>query len=256
MKDKLNTIILQVNTIWENIEGNLLLINELLKDVDNTDLILLPEAFNTGFTPHARAFAESANGGRTLEWMLNTATKHNAAVGGTIFVNDNGVYYNRFYFVTHNGKVSHYDKQHLFSLSFESNILSPGKGMKLVEYEGWNICLQTCYDLRFSTQNTFTDGKYGYDLIINAANWPSSRTMQRDILMRARAIENQAYCIGINRVGTDGNGWNYTGNSQVVSANGDYIKYYDAQENIVIQTELCLSELNDYRTKFPVGRDW
>lgn len=258
MINNLRVALFQVDTLWEDIEGNLSMLENMFESMEHVDIVLLPEVFNTGFTPRARELAEDANGGMTLEWLVDMATKYNAAMCGTIFIKDGELYYNRLYFVRSNGDVEFYDKRHLFGLSFESKLLNPGNKQTIVEYNGWRLCFQICYDLRFPDcgRNEFVDNEYMYDIMINLANWPSSRTIQRDILMKARAIENQAFFIGVNRVGCDGNGWYYSGNSQVVKADGNYMIKSEINKKSVVVSELSYCELVDYRNSFPIARDW
>lgn len=258
MINNLRVALFQVDILWEDVEGNLSMLDNMFESIDQVDVILLPEVFNTGFTPRARELAEDVNGGKTLEWLVSRSMKRNAAICGTMFIKDGERYYNRLYFVRPNGNVEFYDKRHLFGLSFESKLLSSGKKQTIVDYNGWRLCFQICYDLRFPEcgRNEFVDNKYLYDVMINLANWPSSRTMQRDILMKARAIENQALFIGVNRVGHDGNGWYYSGNSQVVNLDGNHIIKSRVDRSDVVFCELSYFKLDDYRNKFPIARDW
>lgn len=258
MKEKLKLGLVELDTCWENPMANMAAIDDLMTSVEDCDMLLLPEAFNTGFTKNCKQVAEDAEGGITLPWMRNVAVRYDMAVCGTIFVSELDRYVNRFYFVKPSGEVEFYDKRHLFGLSFESQLLDEGQERKVVEYLGWKFMLQTCYDLRFPEwgRNEFKDGSYLYDVVINLANWPASRDKQRRVLMEARAIENQAYFVGVNRRGKDGNGWVYDGGSRVIDPNGEDLGYRTCLESIVLFGDLEAAKLTDYRQKFPVAKDW
>ncbi len=175
--------------------------------------------FTTGFSMNAEALAEEKEG-HTLEWMQQIAKEKGCAITGSLIVTDSGHYFNRLYFVYPNGDFRHYDKKHTFTLAGEHKIYTAGKELVLVELQGWKICPLICYDLRFPVWARNTQD---YDLLLYVANWPDKRIAAWDALLKARAIENMSYCIGVNRVGMDGNGHEYTGHSAVYDVLGERI---------------------------------
>lgn len=188
-----------------------------------TDLIVLPEMFTTGFTMNAIPYAEDENGD-TLVWLKQLAIDKNCAITGSIIVKENGSFYNRLYFVTEEGVIESYNKKHTFTLAGEHQIFTAGQNKTIIEYKGWRICPLICYDLRFPVWARNTEA---YDLLLYVANWPEKRTSAWDALLKARAIENMSYCVGINRVGLDGNGHNYVGHSAAYDVLGAHISTKD-----------------------------
>ena len=178
---------------------------------EETDLIVLPEMFSTGFSMNAAALAEPPEG-KTLQWMVSQAQKKVAAIVGSFIVRENDVFYNRLFFVFPDGNYKTYDKKHTFTYAKENETYSEGSERLIVDYMGWKICPLICYDLRFPIWARNTDG---YDLLIFIANWPKTRTVAWETLLRARAIENMAYCMGVNRIGIDVKNYEYIGHSAV-----------------------------------------
>lgn len=184
-----------------------------------TDLIVLPEMFTTGFSMNAKKLAEP-NDGDSLNWMISEARKHNCAITGSVIISENDKFYNRLFFVLPDGTYEKYDKKHTFTLAKENETYTAGKERLIVNYKGWKICPLICYDLRFPVWSRNTED---YDVLIYLANWPKVRTVAWDTLLRARAIENMSYCVGVNRVGFDGNDHEYVGHSAVYDVLGKQV---------------------------------
>lgn len=213
----MNVTLIQADLIWENPAKNRALFYDKINAVTQTDLIVLPEMFTTGFTMNTD-LAESMDG-ETVQWMKEVAGQKNCAITGTIIIEEGGKFYNRLVFVTPAGEVFHYNKRHLFSLAGEDKIFTAGTEKSIIDYRGWKICLLVCYDLRFPV---FSRNTEDYDLLVYVANWPGKRIYAWDSLLKARAIENMCYTIGVNRVGEDGNNASYPGHSQVLDCLGKY----------------------------------
>lgn len=213
--------LLEKDLVWEDPGANRKHFEKLMNDVEGVDLFILPEMFTTGFTMNPQGLAEPENG-ETLNWMQSITSKLNAAVTGSIIVQDASGYKNRMYFIHPEGRVDFYDKRHLFSYAGENKHYIPGSEKKIVKYRGWNILLQVCFDLRFPvfSRNRLVNGAPEYDLIIYVANWPDIRVYAWDSLLKARAIENLSYVIGVNRTGKDGNGNKYSGHSIILDPLG------------------------------------
>ncbi|MFC2120063.1 amidohydrolase [Bacteroidota bacterium] len=252
VKNIFSVSVVQTNLNWENIELNLLKFDSLLEKINNkTDIVILPEMFTTGFSMNAEKFAEEENG-RTLNWLMEKAGNLNALIIGSIIIRENSGYFNRLYTVFPDGSYKTYDKKHLFRIEGEADVYTPGNKRLIINYKGWKISPFICYDLRFPV---WSRNKNNYDLYINVANWPGSR---RDIwinLLKARAIENQVYAIGVNRIGEDSNDTGHTGDSMIIDPKGKTLAQAEKNKEEIINTEISLSELNDFRKKFPVGLD-
>ena len=238
------------------IEENYQCFESLLNKVDkDTDLVVLSEMFLTGFITDISLAKHSKEKGLSL--MRNFANKNNIVIDGSLLVEDNGKYLNRHYFISTN-KEAYYDKVHLFSLSDEAKVLSNGeKKNVIISYKDFNIKLLTCYDLRFplSSMNAY-NGKFLYDLLIYVASWPQSRREQWLTLLKARAIENQSYVIGVNRVGKHANHTLYSGDSCIMNTKGEIIPYIKNVEDKIFYYELNKKELDTRRQKFPTYLDW
>jgi len=189
-------------------------INSISEDIN---LIVLPEMFTTGFTMNASEVAEPHKG-VSFQWMQEQARLKNSAITGSLIIEEDGKYYNRLYFVFPDGSFQQYDKKHTFTLAREHEVFESGNEKIIIEYRGWRICPLICYDLRFPVWARNTSD---YDLLIYCANWPKKRIAAWDTLLKARAIENMSYCIGVNRVGLDGNGHEYTGHSAAYDVLGE-----------------------------------
>ena len=235
----------QTSLAWENPTSNRSFIEEyFMSENEKFDLFILPEMFTTGFTMNPENVAEKMNG-ETINWMKSLALKKDCAICGSLVIQENNKYYNRFIFVHPSGKIDFYDKRHLFSLAGENDKYSKGTSKLIIEYKGWKICPQVCYDLRFPA---FSRNHENYDLLIYVANWPKPRTNAWDILLKARAVENMCYSIGVNRIGFDENNHEYIGHSQVIDELGNQI--LDAEENLGVYTiELDKNKMLETRNK-------
>jgi len=251
MKDELNIGLLQCDLHWEDALKNRMQIADYLAEVQEVDILVLPEMFPTGFSVASVHLAETMEG-ETVSWMKNLAQKKQAVLCGSIMIKEQGHIFNRFLWVEPNGSVLHYDKRHLFSLIEEDKYFSAGTERLIIEYEGWKICPMICYDLRFPV---FARNDVDYDLLLYVANWPDKRIAAWDALLKARAIENQSYVIGLNRVGVDGYKATYSGHSQVIDADGDVI--VSAPENEIGLVEFTLSKkhLSKLRRRLPFLAD-
>ena len=211
----------------------------LICGIKETDLILLPEMFNTAFCPDSTHLAEEMHG-PTVNWMRKIAKKKKCAITGTLMIKENGNIYNRLVWISEKGGVSTYDKRHLFSPSKESKFISKGNERLIVKLNGWKICPLICYDLRFPV---FSRNNVGYDILIYLANWPKQRIDAWDTLLKARAIENQCYTIGVNRIGEDGNSITFNGHSKVFDIYGREL--LNIKENIeeVVQIGIAIDDL-------------
>ncbi|MBL4724865.1 MAG: amidohydrolase [Lutibacter sp.] len=230
----LKTVVIQTNLVWRNADQNRIQLLEKINTInENVDLIVLPEMFTTGFSMHPEEIAESMNGD-TVNWMLKLASEKDAAIAGSIIISENNKYYNRFLFVHPSGEINYYDKRHLFTLAGEQEIYTPGKEKLIVNYKGWKICPLVCYDLRFPV---WARNVEEYDVLIYVANWPKRRITAWDVLLKARAIENMCYTIGVNRVGVDPNNFEYCGHSAVFDSLGEELTEIKSnQEDIAIIT--------------------
>ena len=232
---------LNLDIQWKDKQKNFNLIENSMKLI-KTDLILLPEMFPTGFNMKPEEVADRNS--ETLEWMKKFAMEKNCAVAGSASIMEGENFYNRFYFVEPNGNHHQYDKRHLFSFSGEDKNYTSGKDRVIVNYKGWRILLQVCYDLRFPV---FARNNDDYDAILYVANWPEVRIDAWKTLLKARAIENLAYVFGLNRIGTDGNNLHYPESSYCYAADGSLASI---TENNVVTAEFDAEKLLKFREKF------
>jgi omega-amidase len=261
MNSDLRVLLVQSKLEWEAPTASL---EQLSAHLENTrrgdvDIVVLPEMFTTGFSMKpeqiAEPFSESMN---SLQWMRERAAQLNAVVTGSIAVKEGTNYFNRMLWVRPDGTWSKYDKRHLFRMANEHLHYTAGGELVVEQWRGWKIGLQVCYDLRFPVwmRNRLTEkGDVRYDALIFVANWPEVRSGIWSTLLKARAIENQCYVVGVNRVGTDGNGLVYSGNSVSLDARGEVIADCGAHEERVEKAILSSAELADFRQKFPVLYD-
>jgi omega-amidase len=250
--DNLKITIYQGYLFWENIEKNLQNISLRLSGIrEKTNLIILPEMFNTGFTMNAEKLGETMNG-KTMQWMQNTAQKFDCVVTGSIIIKENGKFYNRLLWIRPDGTHEHYDKRHLFALGKEHQTYTAGTKKLIVELNGWKICPMICYDLRFPVwmRNVEED----YDLLMIVANWPEKRALHWRTLIPARAVENQSYVIGVNRVGHDGNEVYHSGDSTCIDPNGNVV-YYKRDEEDVYTFSVIGDEVKKARRALPFLKD-
>ena len=251
-KEILRITLAQVDLVWENPGQNRMNLEMQIRQlICQSDLVILPETFTTGFSMHAADLAEPMDG-PTVAWMQNLSRETGIAIGGSVIITDKDLFYNRFVFVTPAGEISCYDKRHLFSIGGESISFSAGDQRMIVNFLGWKIALYTCYDVRFPV---WCRNVNDTDLMIFTANWPASRNEVWKILLKARAIENQVYVAGVNRIGKDGNGIAYVGESQILNSRGELLSAPVSGHEGFVTSEISMKELNDFREKFPVAKD-
>ena len=218
MKNELRIVGIQADLFWENPKKNLTFFEEKINSLpENVDLIVLPEMFTTGFTMNPEKVAEKMDG-ISVSWMLKIAAEKQIAITGSLVISDGANYYNRLIFVHPSGKIETYNKRHSFTLAGEHKVYTSGKEKLIVTYKGWRICPLICYDLRFPVWARNTEN---YDLLIFMANWPITRIKAWEALLKARAIENMSYVVGVNRTGKDANNYEYSGNSLAIDYLGE-----------------------------------
>ena len=244
--DVLKIVGLNLDIEWKSKKNNFSTIERNFDGII-ADLFILPEMFATGFCMDAQEIADQD--GETLTWMQSYAQQKNTAICGSVSVFENNKFYNRFYFVRPDGSYDYYDKAHLFSYSGEDKVYSPGTERKVIDYKGFSILLQVCYDLRFPV---FSRNNNDYDAVLYVANWPTPRVDAWNHLLKARAIENQAYVFGVNRIGTDGNRLHYTESSSCFFADGTLIS---TKKGALIFAEFNKNNLQQFREKFQFLND-
>jgi omega-amidase len=245
--------LVQETVFWADKVANLQKFGNIIESHSGkTDLVVLPEMFTTGFCVDQLHLAESMNG-ETVNTIRQWVSKFNVAVVGSFIASEDGKIYNRAFFAAPNGRFEFADKRHLFTYGGEDKYFSSGADKLIVNYCGFNICVMVCYDLRFPvwTRNVVN----AYDLLIFVANFPKGRIPDWDILVRARAIENQTYLCALNIVGTDGNGVNYNGHSVLLDAKANELIAFAEGENAVTTYDLAIEPLHNYRNRFAVWKD-
>lgn len=247
----LKITIVQADLKWQDKAANLLHFDKLMEGL-SSDVVVLPEMFATGFSMDAQSNFSEMNGPEH-EWMKNTAALLNSVICGSLIIREGESFFNRFLWVTPDGHTEFYDKRHLFRMADEHHSYSAGKQNKIVEYKGWKISLQVCYDLRFPVWSR--NKKLAYDLVLYVANWPERRAHAWKSLLRARAIENIAYCVGVNRVGLDGNDISYSGDSMILDYLGQELVTVPAHTEELESAILNYQKLAAYREKFPAWKD-
>ncbi len=251
----LHITLIQTRLFWEDPKANLAMLGEKIMGItEKTEIVVLPEMFSTGFSMQPRLFAETMKGD-TVNWMKEIAGAKKIILTGSVIIEENGKYYNRLLWVLPNGDLGYYDKRHRFAFAGEDHEYTAGNKRLIAQVKGWKINLQVCYDLRFPVwarqQSTISPE---YDVLLYVANWPERRSQAWKALLMARAIENQCYVIGLNRVGDDGNGIYHSGDSMVVDPSGATL-YHKQHEEEVHTLVLEKSVLNQVREKFPFWRD-
>lgn len=245
--------IIQTDIVWENKQENLRLLRRKLEALcGTTEVVVLPEMFSTGFSMNSRALAEPANG-ETIASLKQWAAEFRLAIAGSYIASDKEQYYNRAFFLTPEGEEHYYDKRHLFRMGRESKHFSAGNDRTIFSYKGWNICLLVCYDLRFPVWSRNVNNEY--DLLIYVASWPASRRLAWDVLLQARAIENQCYVCGVNRIGADGHELTYNGGSVVYSPKGEVLASAADNKEEIATAVIDAAALQSFREKFPVWKD-
>ncbi|MGB1041899.1 MAG: amidohydrolase [Tenacibaculum sp.] len=244
---KLKIALIQTDLLWEKPKENRshieAQINKLSSDID---LIILPEMFTTGFTMNAKKVAEKIDGD-TVTWMQKLVQEKDCAITGSIIIKENESFFNRLLFVHPSGKFDFYDKKHTFTLAGEHEVFSSGNNKILIDYKGWKICPLICYDLRFPVWARNTNN---YDLLLYVASWPKKRIEAWDTLLKARAIENMSYTIGVNRIGVDANNFEYNGNSVAYDMLGNCLAKNDKSEAVSLIIEIDKNKQDSVRNKF------
>ena len=266
--EDLKITIIQTNLYWENKAMNLEMFARKIDAIkEDTDIIILPEMFTTGFSMKPQEFAEPMTG-PTVDWLKGQSKKKSCVVTGSFICEDNGKYYNRLVWVSPDGTCTTYDKRHLFRMANEDNHYTAGDKKIIVKLKGWKICPLVCYDLRFPVWSRNTrvadtpeplagpeNVLYEYDILLYVANWPEVRSYPWKTLLLARAMENQCYVVGLNRVGDDGNKIYHSGDSAVINAKGILVSktkpYEEAAETVILSYE----ELISFRKAFPAMLD-
>jgi omega-amidase len=244
--------IIQSDLIWEDKHRNFANLEKMIIPLYNrTDIIILPEMFSSGFSMNTGQLSESPDS-ETFCWMRDIALKGNFGICGSYIVKDNNKFFNRWVFVSPKNETWYYDKRHLFSMGDENNFFSAGRSSLVFSFRGLRISPYICYDLRFPV---WSRNREKYDLMIYAANWPESRIEVWNTLLKARAIENQCYVAGANRLGIDGKGITYCGESVILGPRGQVIASANRNEETTITGEISMTELYDFRKKFPVLDD-
>ncbi|MEI8058959.1 MAG: amidohydrolase [Ferruginibacter sp.] len=247
---------IQSNLFWEDKTANMEMLEQKINSIDQkTELVVLQEMFTTGFSMQPENFAESMQG-ETVNWMQRVSKENGILLTGSIIIEEDGQYYNRLVWVLPNGQLGFYNKRHLFAYGAEDKYYTPGNKRLIASVKGWKINLQVCYDLRFPVwaRQQSTENNTEYDILIYVANWPEKRSHAWKTLLCARAIENQCYVIGVNRVGNDGNNNYHSGNSLVIDPLGQVL-YHMADEEDINTITLSKEKLEEVRTKFPFWKD-
>lgn len=250
-QENLQVTLVQADPKWESAAENLQTFTRHLQDAPGTHLIVLPEMFNTGFSMNPDRVAEPMTG-RTVTWLRETARARNADVVGSAAIAEDGKYFNRLLWAKPDGRLLKYDKRHLFTFAGEHEKYTPGRSPLVVSVCGWNIAAFICYDLRFPVWSRNLYGRY--DVALYIASWPERRAPHWRALLRARAIENQSYVLGVNRVGTDGNNISHSGDSMLIDPSGEVCSE-DRDVEVIRQLVLSRALLNDVRSRFPFLKD-
>lgn len=251
---------IQTNLYWENKTANLHMLEKKIAAIrESTEIVVLPEMFSTGFSMRPELYAEDMDG-ETVQWMTRIAANNKIILTGSLIIRENEQHYNRLIWMLPNGQYGHYDKRHLFAYGEEDKHYTPGNKRLIASVKGWKINLQVCYDLRFpvwARQSYFSktnEMQLEYDVLMYVANWPEKRNHAWKTLLCARAIENQCYVVGVNRVGQDGNDVNYSGNSLVIDPQGE-ILYHLANDEDEFTITLQKEKLEEVRAKYPFWKD-
>ena len=249
MKEFLDITLIQSHLAWENPVQNRAVFEKKIRSISqNTDLIVLPEMFTTGFTMQASNVSETMDGG-TFWWLKKMAKERDCAISGSVIIEDNGKYYNRLIFMYPDGTYTTYDKHQLFTLAKEHEVFTAGQKEVIIEYKGWKIKPLICYDLRFPVWARNTSD---YDILLYVASWPKLRINAWDALLKARAIENMCYCIGVNRVGLDGKGYEYNGHSAVYDVLGNSVLNENPiEKEIILHASLDALHVKKTRNALP-----
>ncbi len=245
--------IVQLDVVWGNPDQNIEKIEQLIETrLQDSDIVILPEMFSTGFSMKPERVAEDFNTSSTLRWMRSAAKRYDKAIVGSVAICDNGEYYNRLFFVFDDGSYRYYDKRHLFRMAGEHKVYSAGDNRLIIDYKGVRFMPLVCYDLRFPVWSRSVDNEY--DVVIYIASWPDKRVYAWDTLLKARAIENIAYSVGVNRVGDD-KANHYSGHSAIYNYLGEEIALCANQTEEAISVEIDMDRLRLFREGFPAHLD-
>ncbi len=251
MEGQITVCQVQPELVWEDIDANLERLDGMIQHISpGTDLIILPETFSTGFTMQSDRYAEGPDG-KAVTWMRRVASETSAYISGSLIIREGGHIFNRLYWISPGGIEGHYDKRHLFRMGREDTFFTQGVSREVFTLGGFRFLPQICYDLRFPV---FSRNQGDYDVLFYVANWPAPRHLVWETLNRARAIENQSYVLGINRVGLDGLGVDHLGGTCAIDPRGNIIHMMDQRSGIRTAT-LDLSSLREFRESFPAWKD-
>jgi len=258
--DKIFISLIQMDIAWEKIPVNLMNLEKKIKEIPpETEIIILPEMFSTGFTMNVDELPKPL-GLKSFEWLKTKAKESGKIILGSILTEDRGKYYNRMYWMRPDGTFDYYDKRHLFHMGGEHKVMTAGKDRKIITYNNLKFMLQICYDLRFPvwSKNRYNKEKdsYVYDVLVYIANWPESRKQAYLNLLKARAIENQSYVIWVNRTGKDGKGNSHSGDSLLIDPIGNIVDISPSQQEHILNIELTPEFIIKLRSEFKVGMDW
>lgn len=234
VEQSLNIVLVQTFLEWENKVANFARLDFHLEKINEADIIVLPEMFLSGFSMNVATTAETMES-EGIQWMKKKAIEKNSAICGSLTIQEDAYFFNRFLFVTPDGQIKQYDKRHLFSLSDEPKVFTPGKNRVIIDYKGWRICPMICYDLRFPVWSRNEKDK-PYDVLLYVANWPEKRAHAWQSLLIARAIENLCYTIGVNRVGNDGHEIYHAGDSMIIDPLGAVLNHIQDEEKVISMT--------------------
>ena len=252
MYNEIKIVAIQASLVWQNPAENRRYFEQKTRQLDkDTDLVMLPEMFSTGFTMQPSSVAETMYGPSVL-WMINMAKSYDIGIIGSIVIQENHKYFNRAIFVSPSGDIETYDKRHLFAIAGEDRQYTSGNNKIIINFKGWRICPLACYDLRFPVWSRNTDN---YDLLLFMANWPITRIDAWDTLLKARAIENMSYCIGVNRIGKDDNGYQYNGHTSAFNFLGEKIAHTKEGVEDLLYCKISKTELFEFRSKLNFLKD-
>lgn len=253
----LTVSLIQANLHWEDVAANLAMFDQKINSIkEKTEVIVLPEMFSTGFSMQSERLAQTMDGS-AVQWMKQKAKEKNVIITGSLIIEEGGEYFNRLIWMLPNGAFGTYNKRHLFGFAGEHDHYTAGDKRLIAQVKGWKLNLSVCYDLRFpvwARNSILENGEPAYDVLINVANWPERRNTPWRALLQARAIENQCYVIGVNRVGNDGNDIYHSGDSSIIDPIGEII-YHKAHDEDVFTYTLSRSHLNELRARFPFLKD-
>jgi len=258
MNDSLTLTLIQTKLFWEDIPANLSMLEQKIKSIqERTEVVILPEMFSTGFSMQPERLAETMDG-TAVNWMRRVAAENKIILTGSLMIKENDHYYNRLIWMLPNGQLGYYDKRHRFAYAGEDEHYTAGNKRFIASVKGWKINLQVCYDLRFPVwarqQFDRSAATHEYDVLVYVANWPERRNHAWKTLLTARAIENQCYVVGVNRVGNDGKDIYHSGDSMVVDALGEVL-YHQANDEDVHTITIHKQPLNEVRSKIPFLKD-